>query len=62
MQDCMGEYPTVYNKTTLDDDKEMGLDLEGMEMEETKEDKPKGDVYADADDQTESQNELEVKN
>lgn len=63
MQDCMGQYPTVYNKTTLDDDKDLGLDLENMDMEDTKDDTPhNGDVYADGDDQTESLKELEVKN
>ena len=41
MQDCMSEYPTVYNQNNSDDDKESGmpgLDLNNLDEEEDDDD------------------------
>lgn len=62
MQDCMSQYPTVYNQNTGDDDDKegvgLGIDLGLDELDE--EDKsPKNSKYADGDEEA-RQNEVKV--
>lgn len=62
----MSAYPTVYNKTSMDDDQDLGLDLENMDLDDDAKTEQElgsdGNVYADGDDKEEIQQELEVKN
>lgn len=61
----MSNYPTVYNKTSMDDEQDLGLDLENMDLDDAKTEEElgsDGNVYADGDDKEEIQQELEVKN
>lgn len=56
MQDCMSQYPTVYNQNLNDDDKEgsgmPGLDLNNLDDEEDEEEEHNSEMhtkYADLD-------------
>jgi intermembrane space import and assembly protein 40 len=65
MQDCMGQYPTVYNKQNDDKDLDLG-DMEGLDAtgdaveKESALELPESDIYADADNDDEGKKELEA--
>jgi len=62
MQDCMSQYPTVYNQNTGDDDDKegggLGIDLNLDELDEPDK-KPQNSEYADGDEEA-KQNEVKV--
>jgi len=59
MQDCMSQYPTVYNQNTGDDDKEVGLGLD-LDFEADNLGRSKNSEYADGEEEARDQKGVEV--
>lgn len=58
MQECMTQYPTVYNNQNLDEDKEGGIP--GMDLNLDDEEDDESAQYANVDDEVEAKNTKEV--
>lgn len=62
MQDCMTEYPTVYNQNTNEDEKDpLGIDLSALDDDDDEKNEPTHSEYADGDEEAKTEREIDVK-